>query len=170
MHQDRCKTRATTPEGPPRSCILQGWYVQQLIIALVLNVSCIPVKKTFRKNWRHRSAGLPKIARMFLVTWTAKQRKGFDNYRSAVVSSSCHSTFLISVLYLSNRDAIARKRKPKVKECKKFRSERRACHLGDPGRSTKLCRRASCALCRALRSGFATSLRNKQMSVMMGAQ
>ncbi|KAF7343376.1 hypothetical protein MVEN_01769900 [Mycena venus] len=46
-------------------------------------------------------------------------------------------------------------------ECKRFRSEKRACNLGEPG-SRELCQRRDCHLCRAIRTGFKSSLEYKR--------
>lgn len=62
------------------------------------------------------------------------------------------------------RDSVAKLRKtPKnrAKECKCFRSEQRACRLGDR-KSAKPCTNRNCRLCQAIRTGFKASLDKKR--------
>jgi len=104
------------------------------------------VKKSFKSSW-HSKKKLPTIVSLSLITWTVQQRKSFETYR----------------------DKVAKKSKPKNKEVKRFRSERRACHLGE-GAVKKPCKRNSCWLCKGIRTAFKTSLKHKQDAVKSGAQ
>ncbi|KAI0341114.1 hypothetical protein BDW22DRAFT_1333172 [Trametopsis cervina] len=105
------------------------------------------VKRSFGKNWRNKHSRRPTICRIYLITWTAKMRRSFDKYR----------------------ERINKKHKlPKNQEVKRFRSERRACRVGDPGHP-KCCKRPDCALCQAIRTGFKSSLENKRRMVLSGA-
>ncbi|KAK0467744.1 uncharacterized protein EV420DRAFT_426018 [Desarmillaria tabescens] len=105
------------------------------------------VAKSFRSTW-NSNASRPTIARMYLITWTEKLRSSFDNYRANVANKL--------------------KRGKKLKEVKRFRSEARMCRLGDPGKSTKLCKRQQCHLCRAIATGFMSTLSYKRALVIMG--
>ncbi|KAI0803130.1 hypothetical protein BC629DRAFT_1260989, partial [Irpex lacteus] len=98
------------------------------------------VKKSFKSKW-HSSRKLPTIVSISLITWTTDQRKAFETYRSVV----------------SFVEKVAKRSRPKNKEVKRFRSERRACRLGEK-KVVKPCKRQSCWLCKAIRTGFKTSL------------
>ncbi|PBK98837.1 hypothetical protein ARMGADRAFT_960474 [Armillaria gallica] len=105
------------------------------------------VAKSFRNTW-NSNIRRPAIARMYLITWKKTLRSSFDNYRAN----------------------IAKKLKggKKPREVKRFRSEARMCRLGDPGKSTKLCKRQQCHLCRAIATGFKSTLNYKRSLVQQG--
>lgn len=58
-------------------------------------------------------------------------------------------------------DKVAKQHKLKNKEVKRWRAEKRACHLGD-GKNKKLCKRKACHLCPAIRSQFGATLKFKR--------
>lgn len=62
-----------------------------------------------------------------------------------------------------------KKRKPKRKEVKRFRSEKRACRLGE-GKTLQPCKKPTCWLCKAIRTNFKTSLRHKRDAVRNNAK
>ncbi|EJD55054.1 hypothetical protein AURDEDRAFT_77957 [Auricularia subglabra TFB-10046 SS5] len=89
-------------------------------------------------TWKGRSRRVPRVAKVFLITWPKDMRRSFQDYR----------------------DAVARNRRIQAgqpTECKCFAGERRACRLGDAG-VPSLCVDTHCALCRAVGSGFASTL------------
>ncbi|KAK0467747.1 uncharacterized protein EV420DRAFT_426511 [Desarmillaria tabescens] len=103
------------------------------------------VKKMFAKQWNDKRQHLPTIAKIYLITWTAYQRTSFEKYRGKV----------------------ARMRKigkGKPKEVKCFRSEKRACSLGDK-KPYRLCRKYNCRLCPAIRTALKSSLDYKRQMV-----
>ncbi|KAJ7463526.1 hypothetical protein B0H11DRAFT_1870950 [Mycena galericulata] len=93
------------------------------------------VYETFCSKWTENVP--PTISSIYLITWTANLRSSFDGYRDMVQSRTGK------------------------KECKRFRSEKRACKLGEPG-SLALCQRPDCHLCKAIRTGFQSSLEYKR--------
>ncbi|KAK0467737.1 uncharacterized protein EV420DRAFT_1259323 [Desarmillaria tabescens] len=108
------------------------------------------VKKMFAKQWNDQRQNLPTVAKIYLITWTAYQRSSFEKYR----------------------EEVARKRNipdDKPKEVKCFRSEKRACSLGDKRSDTKLCWMSNCRLCPAIRTAFKSSLEYKRRMVMNNA-
>jgi hypothetical protein len=70
-----------------------------------------------------------------------------------------------------NRSKVAKKRKMSKKkvEVKRFRSEARACRVGDPSQK-KLCKllKGKCRLCTAIRTGFKYSLEYKRNRAKRG--
>ncbi|PBK98840.1 hypothetical protein ARMGADRAFT_920519 [Armillaria gallica] len=108
------------------------------------------VANSFGNNWDWNTGPRPSIARIYLITWSPSLRKSFDNYR----------------------ENIARKMKGKKepKEVKRFRCEARKCRLGDPGQSNNLCSTPECHLCRAIETGFKTTLDNKRNSGIFGVR
>ncbi|KAI0803132.1 hypothetical protein BC629DRAFT_1591222 [Irpex lacteus] len=107
------------------------------------------VKKQFAKGWKEPWVPKPTIARIFLITWSARLRSEFDGYRAKVAKK--------------------RKMSQKRAEVKRFRAEARACRLGDSGKG-KLCNlpKGSCRLCTAIRTGFKYSLEYKRNFVKQG--
>ncbi|KAI0803131.1 hypothetical protein BC629DRAFT_1591221 [Irpex lacteus] len=97
------------------------------------------VKSSFVKTWKENTPK-PTITGIFLLPWTVKSRNAFEKYR----------------------DNVAKKRKLKTKEVKRFRSEKRACHLGDSKKNMKFCKRKSCNMCKAIKSSFHDTLKFKQ--------
>lgn len=101
------------------------------------------VAALFVNNWDRNTGPLPRIAYIYLITWSSSLRKTFDNYRDSIACT------------MINRD--------KPKEVKRFRCEARKCQLGDPGQSTILCSSTSmCHLCGAIKTGFKTTLDYKR--------
>lgn len=100
------------------------------------------VKTLFVNNWNWSTGHLPQIKRIYLITWSPSLRESFDSYRENVART------------MTNKD--------KPKEVKRFRCEARMCRLGDPGESTALCRMPMCHLCRAIETGFKTTLDYKR--------
>lgn len=105
------------------------------------------VAKSFGKSW-HSTLPRPRIARIYLITWTKKLRSSFDIYRANVGKKM--------------------KGSKRPKEVKRFRSETRYCRLGDPGRPRKPCKMPQCRLCRAIVTGFRSSLNYKRQLVAQG--
>ncbi|KAK0232320.1 hypothetical protein EDD85DRAFT_106349 [Armillaria nabsnona] len=103
------------------------------------------VKKMFAKKWHDKKDKLPTIAKIYLITWTAYQRSSFEKYRERVAK-------------------MRKIAKGKPKEIKCFRSERRACNLGDK-KPYRLCRKLNCRLCLAIRTAFKASLDYKRQMV-----
>ncbi|KAJ8588574.1 hypothetical protein M405DRAFT_740076 [Rhizopogon salebrosus TDB-379] len=102
------------------------------------------VKRDFESSWC--APNRPCILDIYLITWSASSRSSFDNYRDIVQRWS---------------------RLPNGNEVKRFRAERRACHLGEPGQLS-LCRRHDCRLCYAIRTGFKSTLAHKRSVQPMG--
>jgi len=103
------------------------------------------VRESFNSEWKgvplvakaQKLRRPPKISAIYLITWTAKLRSSFDNYRDCVGLLTGTT------------------------ECKRFRSEKRACNLGEPG-CRELCQQNACHLCPAIRTGFKSSLDYKR--------
>ncbi|KAK0467736.1 uncharacterized protein EV420DRAFT_1758006 [Desarmillaria tabescens] len=115
-------------------------------VYLVLNVA--PVANSFRDTWDYNAGSCPVIDRIYLITWTPGMRDSFDNYRESVAKRL--------------------KDRKKPKEVKRFRAESRTCLLGDPGQSASLCNDRNCHLCRAIETGFESTLRHKRCLVYNG--
>lgn len=107
------------------------------------------IKTMFAKNWHDKKKNLPTIAKIYLITWTASQRSSFEKYRERVAK-------------------LRKIPKGKAKEIKSFRSERRACRLGDRVPCTT-CKNSGCRLCLAIRSAFKSSLDYKRKMVHANA-
>ncbi|EJD55057.1 hypothetical protein AURDEDRAFT_155294 [Auricularia subglabra TFB-10046 SS5] len=108
----------------------------------------VDVKKRFRRTWMSNGR-LPNIARMYLITWPSRMRHTFETYR----------------------DRVAKRRhtpRGKAKEFKCFRAERRSCCLGETGKPT-LCHKRDCRLCKAIKTGFNSSLQHKREAVQSGS-
>ncbi|KAK0467746.1 uncharacterized protein EV420DRAFT_1684195 [Desarmillaria tabescens] len=109
------------------------------------------VTKLWSEKWHDSTTPCPSIAKIYLITWTAEMRTSFDAYR----------------------EEVARKRNradDKPKEIKCFRSERRACRLGDSKSYDSLCNNQNCRLCVAIKTSFGTSLDFKRQQVNSGAK
>lgn len=89
------------------------------------------------------------------------------------VSVSCSVSILCDQrLNECVRDRVAKLRKTpknKAKECKCFRSERRECRLGD-AKPYKMCKKPTCRLCKAIKTGFKASLEFKRNMVKRHAK
>ncbi|KAK0211551.1 hypothetical protein IW262DRAFT_1468088 [Armillaria fumosa] len=121
------------------------------ILPNAIEVTSSLVKKLWTEKWHDPTKPCPSISKIYLITWSVDMRISFDAYR----------------------DEVARKRKipdDKSKEIKCFRSERRACHLGDSKSYDSLCTNPGCRLCVAIESGFGSSLDFKQQQVNRGAK
>ncbi|KAF9471903.1 hypothetical protein BDN70DRAFT_909268 [Pholiota conissans] len=108
------------------------------------------VRKAFTRKWKDKEKDLPAIAKMYLITWSSQQRSSFQRYREKVAM-------------MRN---IA---KGKLKEIKCFRSEKRACNLGDK-KPYRLCNMPSCHLCPAILTGFKSSLDYKRQVAKSGKE
>ncbi|KAK0467739.1 uncharacterized protein EV420DRAFT_425918 [Desarmillaria tabescens] len=106
------------------------------------------VANSFKDTWDHNAGSCPVIDRIYLITWTPGMRSSFDNYRESVAKKL--------------------KGRKKPKEVKRFRAESRTCLLGDPGQSASLCNDWNCHLCRAIETGFASTLQYKRCLVYNG--
>ncbi|KAK0232322.1 hypothetical protein EDD85DRAFT_956161 [Armillaria nabsnona] len=109
------------------------------------------ITKLWTDKWHDSTTPCPSISKIYLITWSADMRTSFDAYR----------------------EEVARKRNipdGKPKEIKCFRSERRACHLGDWKSYDSLCTNPNCRLCVAIKTGFRSSLDFKQQQVKCGAK
>ncbi|OAX34576.1 hypothetical protein K503DRAFT_698460 [Rhizopogon vinicolor AM-OR11-026] len=102
------------------------------------------VQHDFESSWY--APNKPNILDICLITWSADSRSSFDNYRDSV----------------QRRTNI-----PCGNEVKRFRAERRVCHLGEPG-YLSLCHHRDCRLCDAIRTGFKSSLAHKRKVPPMG--
>ncbi|KAK0467741.1 uncharacterized protein EV420DRAFT_425964 [Desarmillaria tabescens] len=102
------------------------------------------VATSFGQNWNWQRGPRPSIARIYLITWSPSLRKSFDDYRENIARTM--------------------KGNKEPKEVKRFRCEARKCRLGDPGElNNKLCGTPDCWLCRAIETGFRTTLDNKRL-------
>ncbi|KAK0215820.1 hypothetical protein IW262DRAFT_1402462 [Armillaria fumosa] len=108
------------------------------------------VATSFGNNWDWKAGPRPSIARIYLITWSPSLRKSFDNYRENIARTI--------------------NGKKEAQEVKRFRCEARMCRLGDPGESSILCRTPECHLCRAIETGFKTTLDNKRKSFIFGVR
>ncbi|KAK0465703.1 hypothetical protein IW261DRAFT_1523025 [Armillaria novae-zelandiae] len=108
------------------------------------------VATSFGNNWDWMAGPPPSIARIYLITWSPSLRKSFDDYRQNIACT------------------VNGKKGPE--EVKRFRCEARMCRLGDPGESSDLCRTPECHLCRAIETGFKTTLDNKRKSFICGVR
>jgi hypothetical protein len=126
------------------------------------------VTKLWADKWHDSTHPCPPTAKIYLITWTADMRASFDNYRYLGLSRC-----LLLRAYIRRSDEVARKRNTpadKHKEIKCFRSERRACHLGDSEFSKSLCTNPSCRLCAVIKTGFRVSLEFQRQQVARGAK
>jgi len=95
----------------------------------------------FKDSWDSRRP-LPRIVALYLITWTPHQRKSFDDYRAKVDKMGNFPT--------------------PGNEVKRFRSEKRACQLGDSAQQLSLCSLSTCSTCRAIQTGFGASFDAKR--------
>ncbi|KAJ7034311.1 hypothetical protein C8F04DRAFT_956592 [Mycena alexandri] len=94
------------------------------------------VCKIFYGGWTGW-APAPPISSIYRIIWTADLHSSFAYYRDMVQSmTGCTDST-------------------------RFRSEKRACNLGEPG-SLELCQWPDCHLCKAIRTGFQSSLEYKR--------
>lgn len=126
------------------------------------------MKKQFKKHWKNPGMRLPTISRVYLITWTARLRSEFDGYRYVYHHWSPKPVLTQYAIFRNtkpHRSNVAKKRKMSKKkvEVKRFRSEARACRVGDPSQKT-LCKlpKGKCRLCTAIRTGFKYSLEYKR--------
>jgi hypothetical protein len=128
------------------------------------NIFWTVVKKSFKDSWQG-GVNLPTVASISLITWTPEMREAFDKYRWR----RFYRYVELFIPIRKRRDLVAKRSRPKHKEVKRFRAERRACRLGEQ-KNTKPCKRNSCYLCKAIRTAFKSSLQNKRKIVQANSQ
>ncbi|KZV67929.1 hypothetical protein PENSPDRAFT_697946 [Peniophora sp. CONT] len=110
----------------------------------------LELAKKFQSSWKKKER--KEIARIFLITWPRAMRTTFQDYRDRIATLRGTPKGF------------------KDNEIKCFRSESRACRLGDTESATRLCEWADCRLCLAIKTGFEASLLYKQQRVWSGSR
>lgn len=126
------------------------------------------VKEQYLKQWEAGSKS-PKIKAIFLITWDPVMRATFEQYRFVTDPRLCR--YLLTPCLDSDHVSWIRGLPKNKAEVKRFRSEARACLLGEGG-NTQLCMQpmGDCRLCTAIRTGFVYSLHSKRNAVLQGKQ
>jgi len=102
------------------------------------------VADQFKQSWRHTRAVCPPVRLVYKIVSPASTLVKYNAYRAAVAA----------------RGKFASLGRSKGNENRRWHGTRRACYLGDKGR-TQLCSSPQCSLCSIIRNSFNISLCKK---------